>query len=135
MVQLTDRVKEFLQPPRFAVLATINRDGTSQQTPIWFELRGDRIMMNTRVGVVKERNIRRDPRVSICVVDGYRYVTIKGTAELVYDRERAQADIRALAIRYHGQEAGERRWREYFSKLERVSIYVTIEHVVAANLE
>jgi PPOX class probable F420-dependent enzyme len=129
---LTDKVRQFLQEPRFAVLATINRDGTPQQTPMWFQLRGNQIVMNTSVGRLKEKNIQRDPRVSICVVDGYHYVTIKGTAELVYDPRRAQEDIRALSIRYHGPEQGEKRWREYFSKLQRVSIYVNIEHVTAS---
>ncbi len=132
MEGLTDKVRQFLQEPRFAVLATINRDGTPQQTPIWFELRGNQIVMNTSVGRLKEKNIGRDPRVSVCVVDGYHYVTIKGRAELVYDPRRAQDDIRALAIRYHGPEQGEQRWREYFSKLQRVSIYVDIEHVTAS---
>ena len=57
-------------------------------------------------------------------------MTISGVAELRDDQPTAQADIRALAIRYHGQEDGERRAREVFAKQERVSIYLPATHVI-----
>ena len=97
---LTDEARAFLAEKRFAVLATINQDGTAQLTTMWYELQGDEIMMNTKVGRAKERNLRRDPRISICVEDGYRYVTVSGTARLIDDQPTAQADIRRLAERY-----------------------------------
>ncbi|MEO5953098.1 MAG: PPOX class F420-dependent oxidoreductase, partial [Chloroflexia bacterium] len=84
MKELTDSVKAFLGERRFAVLATINPDGMPQQSTMWYELRGDHIMMNTLVGRKKERNLKRDPRVSICIEDEYNYLTITGTAELDY---------------------------------------------------
>ena len=83
MADLTDAMREFLQERRFAVLATINTDGTAQQTVMWYELRGDTIMMNTTNDRVKDANVRRDPRISICVEDGYRYLTISGSVSLV----------------------------------------------------
>ena len=129
MAALTDDVRKFLSEIRFGALATINRDGTPQQSVMWYDLRDDRIMMNTLVGRVKEKNLRRDPRISLCVEDGYNYVTIKGRAELDYDRERSQALIRELAIKYNGQETGERQAQNLFSKQERVNIHMTIESV------
>ena len=126
---LADNIKTFLKQKRFAVAATINEDGTPQQTVMWYELQGDRIMMNTAVGRLKEKNLARDPRLSFCVEDEYKYVTITGRAELDYDTERSQADIRALAIRYHGQEKGEDMSRDLFSKQARVTFYMTIEDV------
>jgi PPOX class probable F420-dependent enzyme len=134
MDKLNQAQINFLKEPRFAVVATINRDGSPQQTVIWYELQGDKIMMNTAAGRLKEKNLRRDPRLSFCVADGYHYITIKGTAELVYDQERAQADIKALAIRYHGPEKGERQARDVYSKQQRVTIYMSIDRVKAYEI-
>ena len=129
MAELDDKVRKFLEEKRFAVLATADRDGMPRQTVMWYELQGDRIMMNTAVGRLKEKNLARDQRVSFCVEDEYKYVTITGRAELDYDTERSQADIKALAIRYHGQEKGEDMSRDLFSKQARVTVYMTIEDV------
>jgi PPOX class probable F420-dependent enzyme len=126
---MTPAVRRFLEERRFAVVATINEDGSPQQTVVWYELQGDRIMMNTRVGRVKELNLKRDSRLSFCIEDGYAYVFVKGHVELDYDAERAQADIKALAVKYDGQESGERQAREKFSKQKRVTIYLNIEEV------
>jgi PPOX class probable F420-dependent enzyme len=132
--QLSDNARAFLQEPRFAVLATINRDGTPQQSTVWYELLGDEIMMNTRRGRIKDRNLRRDPRCSICLEDEYRYLTIRGTARLIDDQTIAQPDIERLAIRYYGQDRAEQRMREQFSKEERVTIRLPIEHVAEYGL-
>jgi PPOX class probable F420-dependent enzyme len=128
---MTDKIKEFLRQRRFAVLATINEDGTPQQTVMWYELQGDRIMMNTAAGRIKEKNLKADPRVSFCVEDEYDYVTLTGRVELDYDRERSQADIKALATRYDGAEKAERMMRNTFSKQDRVTIYMTVESMDA----
>ena len=125
--ELTDSVKEFLSANRFAVAATINEDGTPQQTVVWYELRGDRIMMNMRASRLKTNNLRRDPRISVCIEDGYHYVTIKGTVEFDEDQERALEDIKGLAIRYYGPEKGLRVWEDEYSKYRRVSIYLPIK--------
>jgi PPOX class probable F420-dependent enzyme len=129
LAELTPAIRRFLEERRFAVVATINEDGSPQQTVVWYELQGDRIMMNTRVGRVKELNLKRDPRMSFCIEDGYAYTFVKGRVELDYDPERAQADIKALAVKYDGQESGERQSREKFSKQKRVTIYLNIEEV------
>lgn len=127
---LTDAVRAFLQEKRFAVLATINPDGSPQQTIMWYELQGDEILMNTRDGRVKSGNFRRDPRASICVEDGYRGVTIQGTARLVEDPQTAQADIRRLAVLNHGPEEGNAMADSSFAKQRRITIRLPIEHVI-----
>jgi PPOX class probable F420-dependent enzyme len=134
MALLSERLRDFLSENRFAVVATINEDGTPHQTVNWYELQGDRIMMNTRVGRVKEKNLRRDPRISICIEDEYHYLTIKGRAELDYNHERSQADIRALAVRYEGEEEAERMVAQTFGKQHRVTIYMSIEGIDAHGL-
>ena len=130
---LTDATRRFLGERRFAVLATINQDGSPQQTVMWFELRGDTIMMNTMAGRLKDLNTRRDARASICVEDDYRYVTINGSIEIVDDHETTQADIYALARRYNpdfkdGDYAS-------FATQHRLTLLLSIDHVIANGFD
>jgi PPOX class probable F420-dependent enzyme len=130
MAELTPAARAFLSEARFASLATINKDGSPQQTPIWYDLDGNTILMNTAAGRIKHRNLQRDPRASFSVVDGYRWVTITGHVELSDDQAIAQPDIKRLAIRYHGPEQGEQQARESFSSQRRVTIRLKIEHII-----
>lgn len=131
-MELSPAVRAFLEESRFCVFATIGRDGLPQQTVLWYELQGDTILMNTARGRVKDRNLRRDPRASFCVEDGYRYVTITGACELQWeDQARAQADIHRLAVRYDGPERAERMAAGQFRKEERQTIRMRIEAVDA----
>jgi PPOX class probable F420-dependent enzyme len=132
---LSDAVRRFLAEPRFAVLATIGADSVPRQTVMWYELRGDTIVMNTAAGRLKDTLLRRDPRASVCVEDGYRYVTIAGTIQIVDDPATAQEDIRRLAVRYHGEEDGNRQARESFSTQQRMSLYLPIERVLARDFD
>lgn len=125
-VALSDKAREFLGEKRFAVLATVNKDGTPQQTVMWYELQGDEIMMNTAQGRLKDRNLVRDPRVSVCVEDGQRFVTLRGTVALNDEQEVAQADIKRLAVRYDGAEQAEKSAAN-FRKEHRITLRMKIE--------
>lgn len=129
MATLTDKARAFLNERRFAVLATLNQDGSSQLTTMWYLLEGETILMNTKAGRLKERNLRRDPRISICVEDGYNYVTISGTVELIDDPEIAQRDIHRLAVLNHGEKRAAEQMAEQFSKEQRVTLRLQCEHV------
>lgn len=126
---LDEKVRAFLNEKRFATLATINPDGWPQQSVMWFQVQGDRIMMNTAEGRVKASNVRRDPRISICVEDEYRFVTITGHVALDEDRERALHDIHTLAIRYHGKAKADT-MMDNFRRDQRLTLYMSIDHVV-----
>ena len=128
--QLSERARAFLNEHRFAVLATYNEDNTIQQTVMWYLLEGDTILMNTKKGRRKYENMRRDPRISICVPDGYIYVTLSGTAELIDDPEIAQRDIYRLAVLNHGERAAQEQMRAQFSKEQRVTIHLHIDHII-----
>jgi PPOX class probable F420-dependent enzyme len=123
-----------LAEPRFAVLATINPDGTPQQSVIWYDLEDDYILMNTKRGRLKDRNLVRDPRCSICVEDEYRWVTIYGRATLIDDQRITQPDIRRLATRYHGPEEAERQMQQQFSHEERITIHLSIDRVASEDV-
>jgi len=97
---LSAPVRRFLEPPRFAIAATLNADGSPIQAVIWYLLDGDEIVFNSRLGRHWPSNLLRDPRVSITVVDGYDYVDLRGEVQCDEDRELGQAVIAQLTRRY-----------------------------------
>lgn len=129
-MRLSPEIRAFLEERRFATLATVNEDGSPQQTVMWYEVRGDEIMMNTARGRRKDRNLVRDQRASICVEDENRYVVIEGTITLNDDQSVAQADIKALAVRYEGLEQAEKNVQEQYAKQERVTLILTPTRIV-----
>ncbi len=90
----------------FAILATLMPDGSPQTTPVWFTYDGTHIMINSAKGRVKDRNMRRDPRVALSIQDPedpYRYIQIQGQATEITE-EGAKEMIDRLAQKYLGQE-------------------------------
>ncbi len=129
-VALSEKARAFLREKRFAVLATLNKDGTPQLTTMWYVLEDDgTILMNTRAGRLKERNMRRDPRISLCFEDGYNYLTIKGRVEMIDDPQISQRDIHRLSARYHGEEKAKRQMETQFSKEQRVTLRLKPEKI------
>jgi hypothetical protein len=103
---LSDEVRAFLTatPPRYATIATINPDGSPHQIVIWFLLRGDEIIVNSRRGRRWPSNLGRDRRANLCVYEGEDAVTMDLALERIYDAETAQADIAEMAVRYDAPE-------------------------------
>ena len=105
MARLTPEQQELLKGLNFANLATLREDGSPQVTPVWIDYVDGEILINTRKGRTKDRNMRRDPRVSLSVLDQanpYTYVAITGNAVIVDEGERAWAHINDLQEKYHG---------------------------------
>jgi PPOX class probable F420-dependent enzyme len=104
-MNLNDDVKALLDGRSFAVLATLNADGTPQTSVIWVARDGDAIIFTTHDQRKKARNLRRDPRASVTVFapdDPYRTVDIQGTVELVDDPDRTLSI--ELTRRFLGQD-------------------------------
>jgi PPOX class probable F420-dependent enzyme len=102
---LDDRVKELLDGRAFAVLATLNPDGSPQTSVIWAARDGDMLIFSTHDRRQKARNLRRDPRASVTVFtadDPYRTADIRGTVELIDDPDSTLSI--ALTRRYLGQD-------------------------------
>ena len=134
MAVLTDTVKAFLNEPRFAVVATMNEDTTPQLSVVWYELAGDSITFSTSAGNRKHRNLQRDSRLTVCVEDGYRYVTLRGTATFEDDPAVVSADVQRQAVRYMGAEAGPA-MAERINADPHVLVRATIAHVTAFGFE
>ena len=104
MAGLTHEQARLLQEPNFATIATLNPDGSPQLSIVWIDWDGEYVLFNTAAGRAKPRNLARDPRVSVLVVDredGYRWVAVRGTAELT--TEHADEHIDKLARKYTGE--------------------------------
>ena len=111
---------------RYPVMAIVTPDGSPNQSVMWFDLdpeRRDTILLNTKVGRAKERYLRANARVSLCFEDELFWVAVRGRVELDDDRERALADIKALARRYDSDP-------EAFNGQERVTLRLRVDKVV-----
>jgi PPOX class probable F420-dependent enzyme len=108
---------------RFATIATLNANGSPHQAVVWYRIDGDDLVVNSADGRVWPANLRRDPRVSLTIEDGYRWLSIRGTVTVVDARGPAQADIAEMARRYHADEPerAEAMIRDRFELQQRVS--------------
>jgi PPOX class probable F420-dependent enzyme len=87
-----------------ALVSTLGPDGAPQATPLWFLFEDGHVRISLVEGRQKLRNLRRDPRVSLVVIDPAsptRYVELRGTVELTPDPELALE--RAVAVKYAGK--------------------------------
>jgi hypothetical protein len=111
------------RPGVFGTLATLSPEGWPRQAVIWFGLRGDDILVNSAVGRRWPSDLLREPRCSLVVEQGYEWVGVRALAEALHDHRAAQADIAAMARRYHADEPekAERLIRERFERQERIS--------------
>ena len=118
-------------------MATINKSGTPQLTVMWYALTDDGedvVLLNATRGLLKERNLRRDPRMSLCIEDGARYVTLEGRAELIEDRAQQEREVNdVIAPRYIGRRLGNQRW-EVIKDSDRVGIRMQVTRVHARNI-
>jgi len=128
-MKLDDDVRVFLDAPHSADLATLNPDGSPQLSVIWYARRGDEVVVNTTAQRVKTKNMERDARVALLVGDPERYVRLDGNARLVATGTEALADIRALAVRYNGEEAALRMTRDVWSTQDRVTYAIAVRRV------
>ena len=128
-VKLGEAVRTFLDVPRFAVMGTLNPDGAPHLSVVWYERRGDELIVNTTQERVKARNLATDPRVSLLVGESDRYVRLDGVARAVAFGDEALQDIRALGVRYDGEEAAERQVRTVWGKQDRVTYAIRVQHI------
>jgi PPOX class probable F420-dependent enzyme len=123
---LPDPIRTFLADLRFAIISTVDPDGSPRQAVIWYRLEDDEIVINSAVGRRWPANLLRDPRIAFSVIDqadGYRWVGLEGSVRAVTDQTTAQADIAEMARRYHADEPDEAEQliRERFERQERIS--------------
>ncbi|QRP46635.1 PPOX class F420-dependent oxidoreductase [Amycolatopsis sp. FDAARGOS 1241] len=105
MVTFNDATKALLDGRNFPVLATLNKDGSAQTSVLWAKRDGDTLIFATVRGRLKERNMARDPRVSVSVFETdnpYNYVEIRGRVEMTDEGGREL--INELSHKYTGKD-------------------------------
>ncbi len=105
MAQLTELAKKLIDGKNLASVATLMPDGSPQVAPVWVEREGDTVVINATVRRQRYRNLRRDPRVALCIFDMsdmYSRVMIRGKA-IEITREGAEEGIDRLSIKYRGR--------------------------------
>ncbi len=105
-MSLSPEVKKLFEDKNLAFVATLMKDGSPQITPIWIDIENDVIIINTAEGRTKQKNLSRDPRIAISVVDRnnpYHMVTIRGR---VVEQTTVDADLHIdkMAKKYLGVE-------------------------------
>jgi PPOX class probable F420-dependent enzyme len=103
---IPENYKDLFEKKVFASLATLMPDGKPQVTPVWVDFDGRHVIVNSAKGRVKDRNMRRDPRVSVALIDPdnpYRYLQLQGR---VVDITESGADqhIDRMAKKYLGKD-------------------------------
>jgi PPOX class probable F420-dependent enzyme len=121
----------FLMAQRDAVLATVNRDGSPQATPTWYHWDGGLMRISSPAWTQKVRNIRRDPRVSVCVDDQVSgtFVTLFGTAEIVAG-DRVPEETWPVLLKYLHEDEARSRWARINADGDRVVIVVRPHRMV-----
>ena len=128
-VQLSEKARALVMAKNLGSIATIMPNGSPHVVPVWIDLDGDQILINTAEGRQKLKNIRRDPRVAMDVVNlenPYEMVAVRGrVVEVTHDG--ADAHIDKLAKKYLGR-------RQYPFRQpgeQRVIIRIAPERVMA----
>lgn len=106
MAELSETARKLFEDPNFLFVATVNPDGSPQVTPVWTALDNGHITFNTAVGRVKERNMRRDPRVGLSITardNPMDKVDIAGRVVDFVEGDEAYAQIDDLAEKYIGK--------------------------------
>lgn len=101
---LTEAARRLIARPVLATLATISSSGGPQTTPLWIDLDGDDLVINTAQGRAKARNLERNPQVSLCIIDPddpFNVVAVNGTVVEITNNG-ADAHIDSLAKKYMG---------------------------------
>jgi PPOX class probable F420-dependent enzyme len=132
---LPPHVREFIELPHVATLATGGADGAAHQSVIWYRLEPDgRILLNSRADRRWPRDLQRDPRCSLAILDetdGFRWVGLTGVVETVIDDlARARADILSLATRYDDDDEDDiAAWNRQIRISFRVRIVAIHDHL------
>ncbi|HVA25119.1 MAG TPA: PPOX class F420-dependent oxidoreductase [Chloroflexota bacterium] len=132
-VSLSPGLQKLLREPAYCQVATVMPDGSPQITQVWVDTDGEHILINTASHRQKARNVRRNPKVAVNIVDpasAYRVASIRGRVVDV-TTEGADSHIDSLAKKYLGQDTYP--WRQPTE--ERVILKIQPDKVNAVGLD
>lgn len=130
--ELSPAALALLERPEFATIATLEPDGQPQLSVVWVRPDGGDILCSTVIGRRKERNLTRDPRVTVLVCprdNPYSYLEVRGSATMSEPGGRGLID--ELATKYTG---ADRYTMDDGTDNVRVVVRITPHHVVERGL-
>ena len=99
---IPEKYRDLFDKRAFASLGTLMPDGSPQVTPVWCDFDGQHVIFNSARGRQKDRNVRRDPRVAMAIIDPdnpYRYLEIRGRVVEITE-QGADTHIDKMAKKY-----------------------------------
>jgi PPOX class probable F420-dependent enzyme len=99
---IPEQFRDLFNKKAFASLTTLMPDGSPQTTPVWCDTDSEHVIFNSAKGRQKDRNVRRDPRVAMAIIDPdnpYRYLEIRGKVVEITE-QGADAHIDKMAKKY-----------------------------------
>ncbi len=133
---LSDWARAFLREDRVAVVSTLNKDGSPQVTTIWYLLQEDgTLIMSTPGRTQKVKNLRRDPRIAVCVGDERRSVSLYGMVTISSDQNVIRRDLEQLTARYVKEEAARASALAFFLQEGRVALHIKPVKVTEFSLD
>jgi PPOX class probable F420-dependent enzyme len=125
---LPDEVRELADGRNIAHVATLLADGSPHSVPLWIGLEGDQIAFLTSPSSLKARNLARDPRIAISLIDlenPTRMATMRGRVVRVVDGDEGWAIIDRISHKYIGT--------PYPLRSDRQAYLVSVERAMAAT--
>jgi PPOX class probable F420-dependent enzyme len=127
--EMITEVRRLLERPNYAPIATLLPDGAPHSVPVWIDLEGrDNLVILTGPGSRKARNVARDPRVAISIIDvdqPYASVLIRGQVVELIDGDRAWDIIDRIARKYTGE--------PYPLRSDRIILLIKPDHAQAVT--
>ncbi|HEV3331988.1 MAG TPA: PPOX class F420-dependent oxidoreductase [Bryobacteraceae bacterium] len=106
MAAIPEKYRDLIDKKAFLQLATLMPDGSPHVAPVWFEFDGTHVVINTAKGRVKDKNMRRDPRVGMDILDpdnAYRHLSMRGKVVDITENGAVE-HINKLSKKYIGQD-------------------------------
>ena len=106
MAAFPEQYLDIFKKKAFAAFTTLMPDGGPQTTPVWVDYQKGELWVNSAVGRRKDKNVRKNPRVALAIMDPdnpYRYVEVRGTVTSI-TQDGADDHINAMAKKYLGQD-------------------------------
>jgi PPOX class probable F420-dependent enzyme len=123
---IPDSHKDILDSTALAHVATLGPDGEPQSNPVRFDWDGEFVKFSQTKTHQKYRNVKRDPRIALSIVDPaapYRYLEIRGVVERI-DEDPDLAFINSMSKKYRGEDE----YRNHRPGDERAVVIVRLEH-------
>lgn len=106
---LHPKTRELAAGPNFGVLTTLLPDGSPQSHVMWVDADDEHLLLNTEVHRAKFKNMERDPRVAVTIIDredSYSYVEVRGEVVETVRGPEAREHIDQLSRKYFGRDYG-----------------------------